>query len=212
MTRPQTRKKNTGEPGNGGQYAARSRPDAEAVLDDGWVRETRDGHIVDTLLHQNGLLAEIKHYTGAGELERHDKFSDDPGDGRAALNASLCYYGGELHDAPDGAAAIRTWDNGKPQITVYMQNGKQQDPKPGQPAFTAHIKDGTAALLIHQQHGVVQDPSPGVPARIATLDGGRMKRSTFYTRGRPWKQVDEATVKLPEGKNVVITATRETSV
>lgn len=209
MTKPQVRKKNTGEPGNGGQYAAQSRPEAETVLEQGWTRRVMDGVTMDTLRYPSGSIAEEKYYNSDGELRVHDTWTDDTDDHPSSRQSSAIYSDGQRHDADDGTAAIRTWEGGKPRLTVHMQNGEQHDPKPGVPAITAFAENGTATLTIHMQHGVIQDPAPGVPAHVATLGNGRMKRSTYYTQGQSWKQTDDVTIDLFGEHSAVITTTRE---
>lgn len=209
MTKPQVRKKNTGEPGNGGQYAARANTETDIVLEHGWTRRVMDGVTMDTLRYLSGSIAEEKYYNADGELRVHDKWSEDTGDLPSSRFSSAMYKDGQLHDAEDGTAAVRTWEDGKPRLVVHMQNGEQHDPKPGVPAFTAYAENGTATLTIHMQHGVIQDPAPGVPAHVATLDNGRMKRSTYYTQGQSWKQTDDVTIDLLGEHSAVITTTRE---
>lgn len=207
MTKTQPRKKNTGEPGNPGQFGTQKLAEADVNLD-AWDVSVAAGLTVETLHHPDGKTVEVKRFDG-GDLRWHETYTTGA-DGDAEPAAVRHYLNGELNDTADGTAAFRTFDNGMQRIVIHMQNGKGQDPAPGVPAATVYTADGSGAeqMRTHQQNGVIQDPAPGVPAQVANLGGG-MKRSVYYTQGVVWKQEDQMPLTLPGGETVIVTTTKQ---
>jgi hypothetical protein len=141
--------------------------------------------------HDSGADAEAKHYDHEGRLTRHETFDDYGIGGSLGKPASDRRYapGGIFHDAEDGTAAFRLWDNGAPQVVGYFQNGVQHDPASGKPAETIFIPGGYQHT--HYAHGIIQDPAHGIPARVRSIEDGKMIQSKFVTQGQVWKETDD---------------------
>ena len=138
-----------GQP-TGGQFAAKSNPEADIELEPSWPGLTRE-------VEQVGQASTVRWRDADGKLQ-------DPPDGAPAVRWShpdgtiereSHYQAGRLQDPPDGSPAVREFSlDGSVEYEAHYQAGDLQDPPDGSPAVREFSLDGTVEYEEHYQAGV----------------------------------------------------------
>ena len=127
-----------GQP-TGGQFAAKSNPEADIELEPSWPGLTRE-------VEQVGQASTVRWRDADGKLQ-------DPPDGSPAVrqfrsDGSVEWeehrQNGKLQDPPDGSPAVQGFrPDGSVEYEAHWQADKLQDPPDGSPALRRLRPDGT---------------------------------------------------------------------
>ena len=144
----------------GGQFAAKSNPEADIELEPSWP----------------GLAREVEQFGRASTVRWRDADGclQDPPDGSPAVRRfrpdgtvaqQAHWQAGKYQDPPDGSPAVRRLHpDGTVAQQAHYQAGKRQDPPDGSPAVRCLRPDGTVEYEAHWQDDHLQDPPDGSPA------------------------------------------------
>jgi hypothetical protein len=138
-----------GQP-TGGQFAAKSNPEADIELEPSWPGLTRE-------VWQGKQTSTVQWRDADGKLQ-------DPPDGSPAVRRfhpdgtvarESHYQAGQLQDPPDGSPTVR-WrrPDGTVEWEEHYQSGDLQDPPDGSPAVRRLRPDGSVEAEEHYQAGV----------------------------------------------------------
>jgi hypothetical protein len=138
-----------GQP-TGGQFAAKSNPEADIELEPSWPGLTRE-------VEQVGQASVVRWRDADGQLQ-------DPPDGTPAarwfhpdgsVQWEEHYQADKLQDPPDGSPAV-CWfrSDGSIEVEEHWQAGQLQDPPDGSPAVREFSLDGSVGAEEHYQSGV----------------------------------------------------------
>ena len=198
-----------GQP-TGGQFAAKSNPEADIELEPSWpgfTREVWHGKQPSTVqwLDADGKLQDPPDGSpavrdlrpdGSVEYEAHWQAGklQDPPDGSPAIRWSHPdgtvereehYQADKLQDPPDGSPALRRLrPDGTVEYEEYYQADKLQDPPDGSPAVRWFRSDGLVANEAHYQSGRLQDPPDGSPAIRRLRSDGTVEYESHYQAGK----------------------------
>ena len=144
-----------GQP-TGGQFAAKSNPEADIELEPSWPGLARE-------VEQVGQASTVRWRDADGKLQ-------DPPDGSPALRRlrpdgtveyEEYYQADKLQDPPDGSPAVRWFrSDGLVANEAHYQSGRLQDPPDGSPAIRRLRSDGTVEYESHYQAGKRQGGAP----------------------------------------------------
>ena len=168
-----------GQP-TGGQFAAKSNPEADIELEPSWPGLTRE-------VEQVGQASTVRWRDADGKLQ-------DPPDGAPAVRwfhpdgtveREEHYQADKLQDPPDGSPALRRLrPDGTVEYEEYYQADKLQDPPDGSPAVRWFRSDGLVANEAHYQSGRLQDPPDGSPAIRRLRSDGTVEYESHYQAGK----------------------------
>ena len=137
-----------GQP-TGGQFAAKSNPEADIELEPSWPGLTRE-------VEQGEQTSTVQWRDADGRLQ-------DPPDGSPAVRRlrpdgtvewEEHYQSGDLQDPPDGPPAVRWFrSDGTVEGEEHWQAGRLQDPPDGSPAVRWLRPDGSVGAEEHYQAG-----------------------------------------------------------
>ena len=136
-----------GQP-TGGQFAAKSNPEADIELEPSWPGLARrawthaDGSSVEHWLDTNGQLQDPPDCTPAAKRFRSD----------GTVEHEAHYQACRLQDPPDGSPAVRQFrPDGSVASEWHYQAGQLQDLPDGSPAVRRLRPDGTVEREEHWQ-------------------------------------------------------------
>ena len=168
-----------GQP-TGGQFAAKSNPEADIELEPSWPGLTRE-------VEQVGQASVVRWRDADGQLQ-------DPPDGTPAarrlwpdgtVTYDAHYQAGKCQDPPDGSPAVRDLrPDGTVSTEEHYQADKLQDPPDGSPAVRWFRSDGSVANEAHYQSGRLQDPPDGSPAVRRLRPDGTVEREAHWQAGK----------------------------
>ena len=137
-----------GQP-TGGQFAAKSNPEADIELEPSWPGLARE-------VEQVGQASTVRWRDADGKLQ-------DPPDGAPAVRwfhpdgtveREEHYQADKLQDPPDGSPAVRQFRSGGTVVyEEHWQAGLVQDPPDGSPAVREFSLDGSVEREEHYQAG-----------------------------------------------------------
>ena len=163
----------------GGQFAAKSNPEADIELEPSWPGLTRE-------VEQVGQVSTVQWRDVDGCLQ-------DPPDGSPAMRR--CYrdgtvtheahwQAGKLQDPPDGSPAVSYFHpDGTVAYEAHWQADECQDPSDGSPAVRWFHPDGTVAYEEHWQDDHLQDPPDGSPAVRYLRPDGTVEQEEHWQAG-----------------------------
>ena len=167
-----------GQP-TGGQFAAKSNPEADIELEPAWPGFTRE-------VWQGKQAGTVWWRDADGKLQ-------DPPDGSPAARRfhpdgtvewDEHWRAGRLQDPPDGSPAVRRFHpDGTVEREGYYQAGRLQDPPDGSPAGQRFRPDGSVAGESHYQAGQLQDPPDGSPTVRWRRPDGTVAGEWHYQAG-----------------------------
>ena len=168
-----------GQP-TGGQFAAKSNPEADIELEPSWPGLTRE-------VEQTGKTHTAQWRAADGRLQ-------DPPDGSPAvrwfrpdgvIERESHWQAGHIQDPPNGSPAVRRFrPDGTVQQEEHWQAGDLQDPPDGAPAVREFSPDGTVYREEHWQDGNLQDPPDGSPAVQRFRSDGSVKYEEHCQAGK----------------------------